>query len=75
MLQDQYQKLKYGIVVEENNPFCDNACVSGQCYATPGHGNDPKAQYCWGPGGTGFDYHCQKCKYITVLRTHYNSVL
>ena len=59
--QDKGQESKYGIVVSNNNFNCDSACYPNQCYAARGHGNDPKAQYCWGPG-TESNPQCQRCK-------------
>ena len=74
LFQDTFQKEKYGIVISANNLNCDTSCVSGQCYAGPGHGNDPRAQYCWGPGlklqGGSTDYQCQKCTFIFQITVY-----
>lgn len=53
-------------MVSNNNFNCDSACYPNQCYAARGHGNDPKAQYCWGPG-TESNPQCQRCESNLIL--------
>ena len=59
LVKDKEQNDKYGIVVTKNNGNCGKGCYRDQCRVAPGHGNDPKAQYCWGPGNFN-DNFCQK---------------
>ena len=60
IVQDELQNEKFGIVLSHNNPNCDTGCATGQCKVVSGHGNDPYAQHCWGPGSNESDHQCQK---------------
>lgn len=63
IFQDKDHKEEYGIVMKSNNLDCGSACYTDHCYPAAGHSNNPKAQFCWGPG-TQDDPQCQKCKLI-----------
>lgn len=59
IVKDKDQTSKYGIDLKGNNVNCDSACYSKRCYVGKGHGSDPTAQYCWGPGNEN-DPQCQR---------------
>lgn len=60
IVRDKFQGEQFGVVVRQDNPNCDTGCYSDRCKVVAGHGDDPNAQHCWGPGGNGTDYQCQK---------------
>lgn len=66
IIKDTFQKEKYGIVINDNNPSCGKGCLKDRCHVVSGHGNDPSAQFCWGPG-VSTDDQCQKCKYCLIV--------